>query len=72
MRIDPPTHPDEVSDSVLASALHAFDYVPLPWWMRWVPKRQLNRFRFDAAVVVGGIVERRIAVNAMGLEDIDG
>lgn len=72
LRIDPPMHPDEVSDSVLTFALHGFDYVPLPWWMRWVPRRRLDRLRFDVAVMVGGIVERRIAVNAMGLEDVDG
>lgn len=72
LRIDPPAHPDEVSDSVLVSALRGFDCVTLPWWMRWVPERQLNRLRFDVAVIIGGIVERRIAVNAMGLEDVDG
>lgn len=72
LRIDPPTRPDEVSDSVLVSALRGFDCMTLPWWMRWVPERQLNRLRFDVAVMVGGIVERRIAVNAMGLEDVDG
>lgn len=68
MRIDPPTHPDEVSDSVLVSALHGFDCVPLPWWMRWAPRRSLDRLRFDVAVMVGGIVERRLWVNANGLE----
>lgn len=72
LRIDPPTHPGEVDDAVLVAALHAFDFVPLPWWLRWVPEAWLNRFRFDVAVMVGGIVERRLAVNAMGLEDVDG
>lgn len=72
MRIDPPTHPDEVSDAVLASALHAFDYVPLPWWTRWMPTRSVDRLRFDVAVMVGGIVERRVWVDANGLEDFDG
>lgn len=72
LRVEPPTHPDEVGEAVLVSALHAFDYVPLPWWTRRVPERWLSRLRFDVAVMVGGIVERRIAVDAMGLEDIDG
>lgn len=72
LRIDPPTHPDEVDAEVLVAALHGFDHVPLPWWMRWAPRRSLDRLRFDAAVMVGGIVERRLAVNAMGLEDVDG
>ncbi len=68
LRIDPPAHPDEVSDAVLVSALHGFDYVPLPWWLQWAPRRSLDRLGFDVAVTVGGIVERRIAVDAMGLE----
>lgn len=72
MRIDPPAHPDEVDDSVLVSALHGFDYVPLPWWLGWVPESWLNKLRFDVAVKVGGIVERRLWVNANGLEDLDG
>lgn len=69
--VSPPERADQVSADVYGAALIGFDYVTLPWWLRWVPDRWLDGLRRDVAVQVGGIVERRCRMKASGREDGD-
>lgn len=65
----PPESSRDVDPAAYGAALAGFDYVTLPWWMRWVPERRLDELRREVAVKVGGIVERQCFVTANGLED---
>lgn len=67
----PPRSSDDMDTAVYGAALAGFDYVTLPWWMRWLPDRWLDDLRREVAVKIGGIVERRCSVNANGLENDD-
>lgn len=67
----PPRSSADMATETYDAALAGFDYVTLPWWMRWVPDRWLDDLRRDVAVKVGGIVERRCFLKANGLEDSD-
>lgn len=67
----PPETADDLELETYGAALAGFDYVTLPWWMRWVPDRWLDDLRREVAIKVGGIVERRCFLKANGLEDDD-
>lgn len=67
--VSPPASSSDLAVETYGAALTGFDYVDLPWWMRWMPDRWLDGLRRDVAVKVGGMVERRLYVKANGLED---
>jgi hypothetical protein len=67
----PPDSAGDLDSETYGAALAGFDYVHLPWWMRWVPDRWLDDLRREVAVKVGGIVERRCFLKASGAEDDD-
>jgi len=44
----------------MGAALIAADYITLPWWLRLVPQRALDRLWRDAAVQIGGAVQSSV------------
>jgi hypothetical protein len=55
--------PYEIRDLATESAgaaLIAADYITLPWWLRLVPQRVLDRLWRDAAVQIGGAVQASV------------
>jgi hypothetical protein len=53
---------DRVTDEALGAALIAFDYAPLPWWLRWIPDRWLDDYCSEVALQVGGAVEASLTM----------
>lgn len=73
-----PYEPGDLATEAFGAALIAADYVALPWWLRLVPQRALDRLWRDAAVQIGGAVQistvkRRSAMRrelVRGLSDV--
>lgn len=62
--IHPPTSAFELSVEALGAALIGADDVLMPRWLRALPDRWFTNHRRDAAIRIGGMVERTLEVLA--------
>jgi hypothetical protein len=67
----PPERIGGMRTETFGAALAGFDYIRWPWWIRWAPERWIDAMRYEVALKVGGIVERRCFLVQNGLDGDD-
>ncbi len=55
-----PYESGDLATESMGAALIAADYIPLPWWLRLVPRRALDRLWREVAVQIGGAVQASV------------